>query len=90
MKKKPGTTYIYYLTESVLHCICSVSDSTNLRAMGTVIEYECKGRGYAFDYANSVSDENGTVVSNDDLISYYYTTNINKIKVTCTKERYGS
>ena len=56
--------------------------------MGTVIEYECKGRGYAFDYANSVSDENGTVVSNDDLISYYYTTNINKIKVTCTKESY--
>ena len=44
--------------------------------MGTTIEFECQDRGYAFDYPVP-----------DDALSYYNTTNINKIKVTCTKER---
>lgn len=52
------------------------SDNPNLRLMGTVLEYECKGRGYAFDYPLS-----------PNFVSFYNETNINKIKVTCTKDR---
>ena len=41
---------------------------------GTRIEYECTGRRYFFDYPFN------------ETLSYYYTTNINYINVTCTKE----
>ena len=41
---------------------------------GTRIEYQCTGRRYFFDYPFN------------ETLSYYYTTNINYINVTCTKE----